>query len=403
MAKRKPRIFINIHYLEIGGAERALLGLLNALDTEKADVDLFINQHTGPFMPLIPAKVNLLAENRRYATIEKPMVEVLRKGHADIVLARLYAKIKHRAFLSRTKMTGVDDGSIFHYVGRYTTPLLPSLKGYGKYDLAISFLTPHHIVARNVDARKKIAWIHTDYSTVRVNTEAELPIWDSFDNIISISPQVTETFAMSFPSLRNKITEIENILSPALIHQQAEAGSAPEMKHDGFKILSIGRYSYPKNFESIPHVAKLLKEAGLRFKWYIIGVGDGTSVTKQIQETGTADYVIQLGARNNPYPYIAACDLYAQPSRYEGKSVTVREAQILRKPVIITDYPTARSQVTDGLDGVICGMDIASIAHRILEIANSPGQRDAISAYLSNHDYGNETEIEKLYKLLPSV
>lgn len=31
----------------------------------------------------------------------------------------------------------------------------------------------------------------------------------------------------------------------------------------------------------------------------------------------------------NPYPYIKACDIYVQPSRYEGKAVTVREAQIL--------------------------------------------------------------------------
>ena len=56
----KKRIFINIHYLEIGGAERALLGLLAALDPEKVDVDLYVNQHTGEFMSLIPEYVNLL-------------------------------------------------------------------------------------------------------------------------------------------------------------------------------------------------------------------------------------------------------------------------------------------------------------------------------------------------------
>lgn len=40
----------------------------------------------------------------------------------------------------------------------------------------------------------------------------------------------------------------------------------------------------------------------------------------------------------NPYPYIKACDIYVQPSRYEGKAVTVREAQILGKPVVITRF-----------------------------------------------------------------
>lgn len=49
--------------------------------------------------------------------------------------------------------------------------------------------------------------------------------------------------------------------------------------------------------------------------------------------------VIILGKKDNPYPYMRACDLYVQPSRYEGKAVTVREAQLLGKPVVITTMP----------------------------------------------------------------
>lgn len=401
MQKRKPRIFINIHYLEIGGAERALLGLLNAIDTNNVEVDLFINQHTGAFMPLIPKGINLLPENNRYATLEKPMISVLRNGHVDIVAARMYAKLKHYLFLRNNTGIKGEDGSIFHYVGKYTTPLLPSLKKYGKYDLAISFLTPHHIVANKVHAKRKIAWIHTDYSTVMVNVKEELPVWDSYDKIISISPQVTETFSKSFPSLRNKIVEIENILSSEFIKKQAKSKNADGMDFDGLKILSIGRYTYAKNFESIPYIAKILREHGLRFKWYIIGVGDDSLIRKHISETETSDSVILLGQKSNPYPYIAACNLYAQPSRYEGKSVTVREAQILHKPAIITNYPTASSQINDGIDGIICGMGINDIAQGIISIANSSTACDSIISYLSNHDYGNEAEIDKLYRLIP--
>ena len=76
----KPRIFINMHYMELGGAERALLGLLNAFDTSRVDVDLFLNQHTGDFMPLIPNKINLLPERRGYNAIERPMTQILREG-----------------------------------------------------------------------------------------------------------------------------------------------------------------------------------------------------------------------------------------------------------------------------------------------------------------------------------
>ena len=72
--------------------------------------------------------------------------------------------------------------------------------------------------------------------------------------------------------------------------------------------------------------------------------------------------VIILGKKNNPYPYMRACDLYVQPSRYEGKAVTVREAQLLGKPVVITNYATSASQLEDGADGVIVPMDNAGCA-----------------------------------------
>ena len=49
----KPRIFIAIHYMHLGGAETSLLGLLQAFDTSKVDVDLFVYSHEGELMNLI--------------------------------------------------------------------------------------------------------------------------------------------------------------------------------------------------------------------------------------------------------------------------------------------------------------------------------------------------------------
>ena len=107
-----------------------------------------------------------------------------------------------------------------------------------------------------------------------------------------------------------------------------------------------------------------------------------------------------LGKRSNPYPYIKACDIYAQPSRYEGKSVTVREAQILCKPVVVTDYPTAKSQIKHGVDGVVVPMDNDSCAKGMADfIQNNQLQRQIVD-YLQTHDYGNLNEIEKLYNLI---
>ena len=39
------------------------------------------------------------------------------------------------------------------------------------YDLAISFLEPHYIVANKVKAKRKIAWMHTDYSSIDLDVK----------------------------------------------------------------------------------------------------------------------------------------------------------------------------------------------------------------------------------------
>lgn len=406
-----PRIFINMHYMEIGGAERALLGLLNAFDTNKVEVYLFINQHTGEFMKLIPNTVNLLPEISAYSVIEKPITTAIKKGHLGIAFARLLAKVAHKFYSSPLrhyvtlplflkKQRSCEDASIFNLVAKYTTPLLPSLKKYGKYDLAISFLTPHNIVQDKVIAKKKLAWIHTDYSTISVNVEEELPIWNSFDKIVSISSDVTKAFIKTFPSLCDKIIEIENILSPSFIRQQAQLFSPQEMQDDCVKICSVGRFCYAKNFENVPYIAQKLKGKGLSFKWFIVGFGDTTETIQNIKSTNTEDCVILLGKKENPYPYVANCDIYVQPSRYEGKSVTVREAQILCKPVVITNYPTASSQVNNGVDGIICDMNNDSIANEIFNLVQDKDKQTEILEYLSSHDYGNENEVNKIYQLI---
>jgi len=395
----KPRIFINMHYLELGGAERALIGLLNAIDTDKVDVDLFLNQHTGAFMPLIPQKINLLPEIPSYSAIERPMKNIFFEGHWGILLGRLLGKCRLKVY--RRKMGLKRDGSYTQYAFDGVIPFLPSLERFGRYDMAISFLDPPHIVQDKVNANIRLEWIHTDWSAHTVNKELVSPRWGKNDYIISISEAVTEQFLKVFPQFKDKIIEIRNILSPQFILQQATNNDGVSISNvDVFKICSVGRISYVKNFESIPYVAKKLKEKGLSFYWYIIGPGDHSNIDKVSIENGVDDVVQFIGAKANPYPWINACDLYVQPSRIEGNSVTVREAQILGKPVVVTNYPTAKSQIQNGVDGIICSMDIVSIAEAIFELATNRSLLSKLSDYVSSHDYGNEREVEKLYKLL---
>lgn len=394
------RILVAMHYLEIGGAETSLIGLLHSFDYSQYEVDLFLYAHRGELMRYIPKEVHLLPEEKKYAQLEIPIVEVLKQGSLDIALARLWGKYKYARYAKRNRVT--EGSGIFQYVQDAVMPFLPSLKKYGTYDLAISFLTPHRIVLDKVSAKKKIAWIHTDYSTIQVNVEKELPVWSQYDYIASISEEVTKTFLKPFPSLKDKIVLIENILSKDLILQRAAEEEISFPKENGrINFLSIGRFSYAKNFDNVPDICKRIREQGLNVYWHIIGYGgDEALIRQKIAEAGMQEYVLLLGKQENPYPYILACDFYIQPSRFEGKSVTVREAQLLGKPIIITNYPTAKSQVISGMDGFIVPLENKFCATEIATILQQKDQIEKIKEYLMKHDYSNASEILKIESIL---
>lgn len=392
-----------MHYLELGGAEISLIGLLQALDYSQYDVDLFLHRHQGELMQFIPKEVNLLPEITSYACIENPLTEAIRRGQLGVVWGRLKARWRARRYQPRD--ASLPQNAIFQYIAQEIEPCLPSLEKYGEYDLAISFLQPHNYVLSKVKAKKKVCWIHTDYTKVEFDVDAELPIWSAYDHIVSISPDVTKTFLQVFPSLEDKIVEIENILSSEFVRKRADEF---EFKFNGnvnkiskvVNILSVGRFSEAKNYDNVPDICRQVREQGVDVRWYIIGYGEEALIRQKIHEAGMEEYVILLGKRTNPYPYMKACDVYAQPSRYEGKSVTVREAQMLCKPVVITNYATAKSQIRDGVDGVIVSKDNEGCASGIADFIRNNQLQNEIINYLHDHDYGNVEEVEKVYRMI---
>ena len=432
----KKRIFISMHYMELGGAEISLVGLLQALDFSKYDVDLFIYRHQGELMQFIPKDVNLLPEQTAYSCIESPMVEALMRGQLKILWGRVRAK--YRMWKYQPKDISKSQFSIFQYVAQETEPYLPPLEFNEEYDLAISFLQPHNYVLSKVKAKKKACWIHTDYTKVEIDVKEEFPVWNAYDKIVSISADVTKTFLQVFPSLEKKIIEIENILSPDFVRKRAQEFSANFLETCGtseqarasenvdqnekvINILSVGRFHEQKNYDNVPDICRLVnlnlletygtseqarananlnKEAKLIVRWFLIGYGDDRLIRQKIHDAGMEDNVILLGKRTNPYPYMKACDIYAQPSRYEGKSVTVREAQMLCKPVVITNYATAKSQIQDGVDGVIVPMDNEACAKGIVDFIQNKQLQGEIVNYLSTHDYGNVDEVRKIDLLM---
>lgn len=393
-------VIIISHALEIGGAERALLGLLESFDYSKYDVSLFLMRHEGDLIGLIPEKVNLLPEIKEYTGLAVPLTSIVKKGLFGVALGRIIAKIKAKKFVKYHNIKK-DNGVGIEYSHKYTVKMMPVISNK-EYDLAISFLTPHYFAAEKVKAKKKIAWIHTDYSTVDIDVKSEEKMWSKYDHIVSISDDCTKGFLSKFPGLESKILPVENIISPDFIHKQAEMEDvSDEMNGDAVKLLSVGRFSTAKNFDNVPDICRRIIDKGINVKWFLVGYGgDEELIRNKIKETGMEEHVIILGKKSNPYPYIKNCDVYVQPSRYEGKCVAVREAQILGKPVIITDYATANSQLKNGFDGVIVPLDNERCAESISELLKDTKKLNLLSENCAMTDYSNTEELEKIYTII---
>lgn len=394
------KILIFSQAMEIGGAEKALLGLLENIDTTKYEVDLFLMRHSGELMKYIPSNINLLPEISQYADLAVPIGNVLKKGHFKIAYGRYKGK---KAAVKRVSELGLGDNDVaIEYSHKYTAKYMPKISDK-EYDLAISFLTPHYFVTQKVNAKKKVAWIHTDYSRVEMDRKSQLVMYSNYDKIASISDKAAEEFVRIFPSLKDKVITIQNILPEKYINKITEEFTVEnEISNDGsIKLLSIGRFCTAKNFDNIPEICKLIRNQGVNIKWYIIGYGgDEQLIKNKIAEFNMQDYVIVLGKKENPYPYIKACDIFIQPSRYEGKCVAVCEAQFLNKPVIITNYATSASQLTDGYDGVIVPMDNQGCAEGIARVIRDKDLQNNLIENTKKTDYTNKNEIEKICKLI---
>ncbi len=395
----RKKILISMYSLNIGGVERSLIGLLETLDYKNYDIDLFLYRQEGDFINFIPKEVNVLPVIKQYTTFERPIKNIIKEGHLYLGTMRILAKLKAKI---KNKGQNIEQGTYkqMQYTWRYSLPVLPKLKK--EYDVAISFLGPHDFILEKVNADIKIGWNHTDYFTV-VNPDKSLDekMWNKLNYIVNVSKECQESFLKVFPTLKQKAIVIENILSPNFVINQSKKSVENEMDSAGvIKICSVGRLSNAKGFDQAVLACKKLVELGYDVKWYVVGYGGEETYIKQlIKENEMAERFVLLGKKINPYPYILSCDIYCQPSRYEGKAVTVREAQILGKAVVITNFPTAKGQLCHSFDGWITPMGVEGIVEGIKMLIEDTELKTRLISNTMQVDYGNSSEIEKLYEI----
>lgn len=398
------KVFIMIHDLGSGGAQKSLISFLNVLkESGKLNnykIDLLVCNNTGLFSSQIPSEINVLPENKLlyWMSTSVKKKDILR--HFSIV--GILGKTKW--YLSKHLLKKKKKLCLAQTLWASWNKLIP--KSINRYDIAISYmhgLTNYYVIDK-VCADKKVLWIHIEYQKIKANPAFDMPYYSRADRIITISDKCVNSFVEVFPKLKESVYLLENITSAKEVLDKANEDDTTEYsKNDTVKILSIGRLHTQKGFDLAIKAASLLKQDGIAFEWLILGKGEDKEKLEELAATlGVADCVKLLGIRSNPYVYMKQADLIIQSSRWEGKSIVLDEAKILEKPIIVTEYPTVHDEIKSEVDGLIVPMNEYGIYKGILRMVNDAELKNALIGNLHDRKHGNTEELKKYVDVMLS-
>lgn len=354
------KVLFVIDSIGCGGAERGLFALLNALDSSKFDIDLlYFSRENEYYKDSIPSHVTVITPDSGMELIVSSS-RFLMKHFKDaktwpIAFRKLVfgvlGKIKSKNYFRRRAR----DWQSFR-------KFIPQLSG--EYDVAIGYMgiiTRYYTIDK-VKAKRYILWQRTDYRLTGCDLEKDLPYFQKADVVCVLSEEMKKNFLEVFPSTKDKVAIVPNIFDVDEIRHKGNEKVDFEPKSEGFKIVSVGTLRQVKGYDVAMRACKRLMDAGYSFKWYVLGFGeDEEKMRAEIKYLGIQDTFILLGNKRNPYAYVSKSDIFVQCSYREGFSSTVFEAKCLAKPIVITDAPGMRSQITNGINGFVVpvGDDVA--------------------------------------------
>ncbi|MBR2653396.1 MAG: glycosyltransferase, partial [Lachnospiraceae bacterium] len=224
---------------------------------------------------------------------------------------------------------------------------------------------------------------------------------DYYDRFYCVSDAVYDKLASMFPEKRDRMEILHNFIDADEIRRKSEEIADISDFTGEFRILTIARLEYQKGIDIAIRAAELLKKRGIPFKWYVIGDGrERKKLSVMIRAKGLSDSFILLGIRQNPYPYLKACDLFALTSRFEGYPVTLIEARALCVPILAPDMPCIREQISDGLNGMLTEADPMKIADRINEFRKDPSMGIKMREHMAGETIDFSADYSKIEALI---
>ena len=102
----------------------------------------------------------------------------------------------------------------------------------------------------------------------------------------------------------------------------------------------------------------------------------GEDVSATLIEAGLGDRLRLLGYREDVAAVLAAADIFALPSHFEGLPMSVIEAMLTGLPVVATDIRGPREQVVNDRTGLLVpAMQVPPLARALARLAADPALR----------------------------
>lgn len=318
------KIVFGITSLDCGGAERVLVDLCNKL-VDTYDITIFTFYTNGAFESDLDSRIKRVS----YYNCKREDLSPSEQKKLSLRLIR--------------------------YFGRKS---IYDMYIKNKYDVEISFLEGPMTWVFGVNSNtKKLAWVHSDIDKLYDNgikdglkNMLNSISYSKYNKIILVSNNALDSFKKKFP--HNKVVKevIYNYSDEKRIISLSKLNYP--IKRDLPTFCVVARLTKIKALDRLISVhTKLLKKYPHRI--YVVGNGpEFDNLKNLVMKNNIEDTFILVGEKTNPYPYIRECDYFMSPSLSEGYGMTVIEAEILSKPILITDTG-AREAVQSYKDALI--------------------------------------------------
>lgn len=334
---KKVRLLFVLPTLKGGGAERVVCNLMNGLNKDIFEINLFLFNKKGVYWNLIDKEINIFLASKKENISKFSIMSSLCKisKDMDIIVASM--------------------------------ELMPTYMA---------------VIVAMLLRKKVIGWVHINIDNILNDKNKVIRFlhrnillkffYNKLDRIIAVSNGAKENIS-KYLNDRN-VNKVECIYNPIKINEIKDKSKEKiEEKIENPFIIGIGRLERQKNFILLIKAYRILLDRGIKHNLIILGQGSQKEyLVNEVKKLNMEEKVKFLGFKENPYKYLNQADVFVQSSIYEGLPTVLIEALVLNVPVVATNCPDGAKEILDnGEYGLLVKMnDEKALADAIEKVLN---------------------------------